>query len=526
MRSHALVLHVFASATHVCRPDDPGRRYLQQWWEACARLGMDAPVPGLGVDTAFPGTFPAQSRFRLLAAREQPETAGPGVLQAMMYRTRDAVIATVLIAADPDEPWSALEARWLSAFPDSFAALVPSVLGTCRVYRALAEPPLDDAGCALLIPSLRQAVPGSRVGLWTPEPFRTADGLLVSDGPTGPLPDAHQEEPATSTDADGRHRRLVVLAEEDRESVLDAWTWSQGPPGVAPLTRYLWNAAALRHQDGVYRSDLSLRTLRADVTRAAESLTSDGRVLDGQVPLDRLRGLAAELTGLRTASGGVIAALTRVRVMRRSIAAAEGNMAAALGAVVPVGVPPRPRAVLPADQQVAGWLAEALDDEAVYLAAAADQAEAVSRLVDTAVQARLSEHQQQLTQLQTSVLGALVMAFTAAQTLDYRLPVTPALRAPVICLLAALALCLPGAVLRWSRATSDLPLRGFDFAAVTALGTTAGWTLAAGLGRLHPFATNHPWHELLAATAGGLIALTAGRKAARPAPAGPPSAGP
>ncbi|MFF2101144.1 CATRA conflict system CASPASE/TPR repeat-associated protein [Streptomyces sp. NPDC058202] len=509
MRSAALIVHVFVDRGRVNTSGSASRLFLDRVWEACGRLGLSQPVAGLGVPDTLPMPIPRAVGFRLLATRER-SGAGCDLAQAMAYCAGDVVGVTLFLAPEPSLTWAALENSWIRSCPGVFSADLPDgVLGTTRIYRALTDGPVvGDPATTALERRVRRSLPRARGGRTVLERARTTNGFLLWEG-AGP----------TNADGvvDGRHRRLVVLAPATREDQLDAWLWSRGVPELVPMTRYLRHAAALHHQAAIYRADGSLRAVRQVVDEAVDALTRAQSVPPGTVSLEQLQAGASRLAGIQVASTGLITTLTRLRMMQRGAQVAEHNMKAALGLAV-LGSQSDPGAseqLLSHDRRVIAWLIDALDDEMLFLQAARERAETVTQAIGGVVQGRLHKHQQQLVQLQTAVIGALVMALTAAQSLDYRPPVTSMLQAPLIGVLASLALCLPGAVLRWSRAVDSLPLRGFDMTALMALGAASGWMVAAATsvaaGNRHGLTG---W-SVLGAAAGGGLAWLVGRLAAR-----------
>src|SRR5205823_6139030 len=100
--------------------------------------------------------------------------------------------------------------------------------------------------------------------------------------------------------------------------------------------------------------------------------------------------------------------------------------------------------------------------------------------VETMVRDQISERQrgyaQQVTLIQTSVLGSIIMALTAISAFAYTVPVPNALRGPLVCLLAALALVLPGAAVRWTRGVGDdAPWPGVNLVGGSLLGAATTW---------------------------------------------------
>jgi hypothetical protein len=166
----------------------------------------------------------------------------------------------------------------------------------------------------------------------------------------------------TSPDDDRAERQLVVIAPEDQDPQLSAWTWSRGDAAMPPLARYLLHASKLRYQarvrgDGQQISQL-LNRVKDRLARLSHLLEAPPGHPDESAAL---RGLAAEEAEL-------VMTAADVRAMRRTARIAVDNMAAAL-----------PEPVGP-DRSLAEWLPRQLDDDAEYLAATLHSAQRMREL--------------------------------------------------------------------------------------------------------------------------------------------------
>ncbi|MBO3738678.1 hypothetical protein J5X75_14215 [Actinoplanes sp. NEAU-H7] len=478
MRPHrpGLIQHTFLPADPM--PEDA----VGSLWEAAAALGMDQPIGRWPIDPPGPGRPPPARPFTVLAGRQRHQ---PGALhQAILYRLDDVLGVSVLLAPNDDRiGWDRLDGR-LPAPPDG-------AIGTVAIRTAL---------LALPRPWLRPALIARRLGVhpdWAGAWCRTDGGVLTWELPSG-----------TWT-----RRHLLAVTGIRNEPAMDEWTWAGDRSGLPPLTRYLLHAAKLRYQRQVLES--SMPSLRRAIVRADEGF----RVLDqllstGEPPLAQLLAADRALTTAQADQSGLITALGDVRDMARTVHIADRNMTAALAGHVP-GAPAGPPAL---DREHATWLREQLRAEETYLESAHHRTREISRLAAAVIDQRQRQRQENLTLLQTSALGALLMALAAIQSLTYRIPLPGPLFAPVIAFLAAIALLLPSALLRWPGGPNATRRRWPVPAGAALLGVTAGW-LSGTVGWI--LATGHgappTWSAIYSAATGvvfAAVALAGGRRAA------------
>jgi hypothetical protein len=505
----ALLAYAFA------RADGPhaaaGWAHLQALWEACRRqLGMDAEVPGLAPVTLPASAADVPARPGLVAACQRP--GDDGVWQAFARREHDAACLAVLLAPGPagtagrpgaaPGSWAELEQRWQALQP---AGGPPDLLGQAVVLIGLA--PAGGAAASAPEPAdlsglVRQAVAGPTTPGWWRHPAATPHPFTLWE--------------ASASADDGRPaRRVVVLAPEAAEDAAYRWVWTSGDGELAPLGRYLLHAAKLRHQLRVFDDGRSFRRIHAEVEAAIDELLRFHLAADpAAVPVARLLDARARLAGVQAGTAGLVAASTRLREIARTVDIARTNMAALSASTGPPG----PSAGLFADDRaLAAWFADRLADEQVYLDAARERAREVADVTAAVVDQRLAErqeatrrHQERGTLLQTSVLGALLMALAAVQALGYQLRVVPgAAQAPLIVLLAALALALPSWALRLHPEARDgAPLGAADHVMVGAVGAAAGWLALAWAASLHHWALGPGWALLAAAGGAALTVVT------------------
>jgi hypothetical protein len=94
-------------------------------------------------------------------------------------------------------------------------------------------------------------------------------------------------------------------------------------------------------------------------------------------------------------------------------------------------------------------------------------------------------------------------------------PVSPALRAPLVIFLTALALVLPGATLRWTRGVGDnAPWPAVDLIGLTLLGAASARLLIA-IVDLHHSSRANGFGAVLVTAAGAALCLVAGLRARR-----------
>ncbi|MBM9507820.1 CATRA conflict system CASPASE/TPR repeat-associated protein [Actinacidiphila acididurans] len=470
---------------------------VQEAWEECGRAGMDRAVPGEPLTERVPFPGGPYAGYRVLAARQR---VGGGIHQAVLFGSHDVLGLSVLLAPDGTaggEPaWPELE-RGRPA-PGSGG------LGTVRVLLGVTGNSLSTPeGVAEVAAALPDLLPGAAPGRWQNEGQRTGQGFAVWEvppadpvTPSGPVP-----------------RRLVVLAPEALERELDAWAW-HSRDRLAPLTRYLLHAAKLRYEAAVYDASTH-RDLRERVEEATDRARAAGQRLRGRTSTALAEALDARavLVALRTDAEGLITAAGRLRVMRRTVQIARANLAAAVAGEAAVSLPAAEGSDNPFghDQRLGQWLEQQLDDDLEYVSATLESSAEVVRDAAALADSHLADHRAQLTLLETSLIGALVMSLTVVQAFGYRVPLPGPLQAPVIALLAAVALILPVAVAGWSRSTvRQGPFRALVQALPAAGGAAGGWFLATLAAEWASGGAQRAGWSVAAAAAGAVAAVAAG----------------
>ncbi|MEW1645443.1 CATRA conflict system CASPASE/TPR repeat-associated protein [Streptomyces sp. NPDC091219] len=471
LRAPALVVHAFFRSLTLSpsRPVAPGttsaRTYLRRMWSTCQDLGMaDAvgPYPHLPGPDDLPDDIPYSATATIRAAR----ASGPGDSddQAVLWSRGDVTGLSLVLPrrSGTASTWESAASDWTAKAP---AGPVPDdVLGVTLVARALGphRRPLRRPARA---DALAQRA-SSRLGPLSGEPgpwTEAAPGLLLWEIHRMP--------------ADPGLRTLVVLGRDD-EATLDAWLWQTGTAEPAPLTRHLLHACLVRHHVRVLaRAQEAIRTCDRRVSEDADALGElhasgvddprplfAGAALDAETRMERLRVSAHDLAARRAD-------------LRSLCRTAEG-LAANMRQAVPPNDHGTPGSPLVEDRRSADWLAQQADDAAEHLNATMERAESVIGLGGTFVAEQAQAQRQHAALVQGALVGGLLALLTAVQSLQYHVRLPAVLDAPVIALLALLAVVLPTGGLRMLRGgrQQTTPVF-FDLAGLTLLGGLLGWLL-------------------------------------------------
>ncbi|MFE3762763.1 CATRA conflict system CASPASE/TPR repeat-associated protein [Streptomyces sp. NPDC059104] len=429
---------------------------LRRWWEAARSLGM---VDAVG---AWPDRLPprdrggfggVESRPRVLAAVQR--SAGGAYEMLVVSAVHDMVVVSVLLAPNDDRhDWAGLAGRWWGAAGRP-GAVVPGVLGSAE--QLLGELPAAVAALApqVLVGRLGSVVPG-------PGP----EGAAVAVGGVRVW-----ELPVPSGWGAGHRRLLAVSAEEDADE-LSRWSWQGTQAGAPPATVYLVVAARIRHQCAELRAEgPALWELAERVGRAAEEVAAAGGVAAEGAPGSRLLGLEGALGALEVVREEAAAATRRLRRRELDLSGAEETLHL-LGEESSGLVGPELRLVRWARAQI-GTVGESL-------ALADRRAEEVARRGSAAADRLVRARRDRLTLGQTSVLGSLLLALAAIQSLGYRVPMPKPVQPGLIAFLASLALVLPWLALPRQEAVLLRSFgRGFDLLLFAVSGACAGWLVAS-----------------------------------------------
>ncbi|MET7741171.1 CATRA conflict system CASPASE/TPR repeat-associated protein [Streptomyces sp. NPDC005385] len=487
--------------------DSHSRQYLECTWRACRALGMLEPVAGTSVpaDRIDFGEVPrAAAGFTLLAAAQR--TGDDSVYSAFAFVDHDVVGVVALLA--PNDPagdltqWADLDAEWSAAVAAAGPPPQPwGLLGEFRVFEALhgrGTARRDRAMCDLV----RRHAPRTGSEPWWAGFDRTEQGFAVwRSSETGELDGV--------TD-------LYVLAPVRHEAALDEWAWAtDGRHGLRPLARYLVQLAKIRYQGRLYASS---EPSRPQMSESDERTTALLRELDSAerraVPLERVLKTSRLLDKTQFGPQGLLWTITRQRQLGRSLATAVANMRLHAPASRRHG---EGVSWTVTDLADAEWLIKQVDEDRLHLEAARERADSVRAAVSVLVERELAGHRNWLTLVQTSILGSILTALTAVQTMNYKVPIRKALESPVIVVVAALALALPLATLRWAGvAPTTSRYRWLDSGVAGLFGAALGWLAVTwwALGRGGGLPTV-PW-TLSGALVAGLIASVGTHLLTRP----------
>ncbi|MFE7614272.1 CATRA conflict system CASPASE/TPR repeat-associated protein [Streptomyces sp. NPDC057496] len=449
----ALIVHVFVPLAAAVRDEEDGHFSVRRLWERLGnRLGVTDPVPGFGpsrLPALAPTTATGSAIGHTLLAAGQYTGASPA--QAFAYRRGDAVGITVVLFPGPGVSWGDLRHRWDGVAP------LPERLGssTTYVHRVLDSgrtPPGTGRLNRLLasVPTAGTPVPSE--GSWR----RSPGGYLVR---------------FTRSAGSGSVGTAVVVGPVSREAEFDAWLWHIGPSGaVAPFLRCLEGTARLRHHASVHRTHQpALHSLCERLSAASERLAGlCGSVLATGSGPDELIAADASIAALYVGDQGLNQSLRDLRDMRQSVRITSDSLAELLPPPTGAGADP--------DQDLARSLLALIDDDIAHAESVKREADEISRTTESIVRQRLALLQQRTTVVQGAVLGSLLTALAAVQSLSYTLPLPGSLHAPLITWLSVLALLLPVQLMRWRRADGRArrPAR-FDRLSVLCMGAATGW---------------------------------------------------
>lgn len=360
------VVHLFA------RLGGPGAaesyQEVQRIWAACREtLRMTERIPGLLAPTLPPrqlGDLPADG---VAAGQESVDTDRQSVLR----RVHDVLSLSMMLAQPvpeglPSRPgghltpvrppgrrsdqrrlgWADFAQIWAQAHGPGPAAL----LGEARLF--LARTPSGSGGVVEATPefgrSLDPLLPyrDDRPREWWRWGTTTAGGYALWD---------------TWRTADGSGvREIVLVAAADQDETLSTWAWSDGTPSLPPFARYLMHAAKLRFEARLLDtwhgrpSEDDLDEVLAELP--AVVLAEDARPGDAALLRTRVSRLEAEeirLANLRA----------ELESLRRTVSIARSNMTAVPGCEARHGA----GGIFAADQELAQWLTDQVDDDLAYL---------------------------------------------------------------------------------------------------------------------------------------------------------------
>ncbi|GGV45409.1 hypothetical protein GCM10010277_36280 [Streptomyces longisporoflavus] len=460
----ALLVMVFAPADSEI--DNHSRSYLQSLWGACRSLGMVEPIPGIPAPADhidFGAALSTTSEFKVLAAARRPADAS--LYSAFAFAEHDVVGVVALLAPNDTTAdltqWSDLDAEWNGAVEAMDLPPRPrGVLGEFRVFEALygrAFVRRERAMCDLV----RRHAPRTGSESWWTGFDRTEHGFDVW----------------RSTDADGPGGAtdLYVLAPVRQEAALDEWAWAvEGRHGLMPLARYLLQLSKIRYQAQLYEaSGASHAQIDESDERTAALLRELKSATRRPVRLERVLKASTLVDEAQFGPQGLLWTITRQRQLSGSLSTAVANMRLHTPGVRRRGTGLSWTAT---DLAEAEWIIKQVEEDRLHLEAVRERAEGARAAVSVLVERELAVHRGWLTLVQTSILGSVLTALAAVQAMSYELPIRAVLQSPVIAAVAALALALPLAMLRWAGVAPATPrYRWLDSCAAGLLGAALGW---------------------------------------------------
>ncbi|WP_030765645.1 MULTISPECIES: CATRA conflict system CASPASE/TPR repeat-associated protein [unclassified Streptomyces] len=433
----------------------PAAALLRRWWEAARALGMVHTVAGR------PDRLPAaptgrtgrvEPRPRVLAAVQH---SGGGAFEMLVVTAvHDMVVVAVLLAPNDDRSdWAGLAARWWGTVgrPGPAAGL----LGSAEQLFGELPPPVATLAPDALAEWLAPSVPD-------PGP----------QGPPAAVGALHAWELSAGPGWWAGHQRLLTVSAEADAAELSRWSWQGVRAGAPPATVHLLVAARIRHQCGALREEVpALWELADRVGQACQAVGAAGDSGAAATTGERLLLLESALGALEPVRQEAAAGVQRLRRRESDLAGAEETLHLLDGEGAALAAPEL-RLIRWARAQIRTLVdALALADERA--GAAADRASAAA---DRLAQAR----RDRLTLSQTSVLGSLLLALAAIQSLGYRVPLPNPVQPGLIAFLASLALVLP-----WLAQPRQEALllrsfgRGFDLLLFAVSGACAGWLVGS-----------------------------------------------
>ena len=374
-----LVVHVFFPSE--VPPAEAVYQQIKRLWAGCrGQLGMTEPIMGIPVGATLPDDRAALLADEVIAAQERIDANR----QAVLRRVHDVLNLSVVLAQPiPEERlrrplarptqlrgaespqarqlgWAEMAQLWSQASAPGCDA----AMGEARLF--LARAPAGAIGTVAATQTLGQALEPllpyreDRARGWWRWGTTTRTGYAVWDLSPG------------GTDA---IREVVIVAAADRDDEVSAWAWSDGTTDLPPFARYLLHAAKLRYEARLLTS-WEQGPRHGDIGGLLDELSvalAPDAARPGRVGLlrSRLSRLRAEETRLMS----VEANLTK---MSTTVGIADGNLRAAAsrdGGQGAVGL-------YAADQDLALWLTQQVEDDLAYLRADIVRTRRVGELAD------------------------------------------------------------------------------------------------------------------------------------------------
>jgi hypothetical protein len=441
LRDPAVLINVLVRADEVLGAADSSARHaVEMLWARARGEGMTSPVYDhlpVTEKLELPVNNGQAGALSVLAAAQCIE---PGLArQIIVYRQRDIVGINLLEAVqDGTRPWEEFDLTWLGHWTAGLADTV----GAHIIHLGLVGGPNE-----CLLPGLLSLLPDKPqpVVTWRPSPEQ-----FVAELP--PL---------------GTERRLFATADVDHADLQSQWFTDAPHRGLPRFLRYLEHSSRLRYQARLLDARL------ADIRKAVAGLDRDATALHQQLgaqgpALDKVLHAEKLLEKVENGRRIVVGYLADVRAMATTVRIAEQNIAEVVG----------PERVAETDRDLGRWTLEQLKAEEEYLESVHLKAAEVGEQASAAVDETLQRGLDRVLLAQASVLSAIALAFTAAQTLEYKPPIPERTFGPLVALVAAVALALPVTVVRWWRGSApNLERSIIDVVCATLTGAALAWLI-------------------------------------------------
>ncbi|MGB8403477.1 MAG: CATRA conflict system CASPASE/TPR repeat-associated protein [Mycobacterium sp.] len=434
-------------------------------WETASKLGITREAEGFGVSRDLPNKWPDEDEFfRLVAAKS--DTLGRNLAVAFTTYDTAGVIVKLRPATETATSKDLVECSraWIKAAPHH--KVDPNVFGgETHIYCAVVPDTspsipnpeaLNDVARTLLAEQNRNpthtsfclAVPG--VGLW-------------------------------QGDTDGG-RSFVAFACEDAAAVraIDDWFWvTQDNDNVGQLIRWLLQASKLGFAVQQYRDNIGkVRDQEYVLEQGLERLNNQHEKFELKgAGADDLIAAQSALVRAQADSTGLMRSVSNMMDLRRMAATTAADLPTLAPELAPGSIPPTP---FTREEEIAKWFDQRLGSEIDYLEASRARVKEAHNLIDLRLKQFAAENARQanlLSALQTSILGALLGAFSVGSALAKVGRIEASFIATVIVAVMSALFVVPILVARWTSRYGWPELVAAGFA-----GATAGWALVGWAG--------------------------------------------
>ncbi|OBA74412.1 hypothetical protein A5641_28145 [Mycobacterium sp. 1554424.7] len=459
IRGHALHVFVFVPLLPgVASPD----RALRKTWMAASKIGITEPLADHDVPVEPPDELPTDDVwFRVLAGKTDADAQNA----AFVFTAHDVAAVAIRLRApttDVEDAWTSLSTAWRDA---TGGDQLIGALGAVHLFTGVGDQPATvlAARAAGTVRTLQADHAGS--GLELSAVVEPGIALWDRESSWG--------------------RSVVALTDDDNAAVLSEWCWlTAANDDAGYLVRYFIHASKLRFEVNVFQRGIS--ELRDQERRLDDDLAemfalhqqfeteaaSASELIDAQSRLGRAQG---EATGL-------LISITRLRDLHQTVEIAAHN----LREYQPTDVDTALSSSSPFARELglADWLLHRVDHEIAYLESCRERVAEAQKLTDLRLQQISAAHGRTanlLAVLQTSLLGALLGAFSVSNTLGGKFNVPTSVRAAVMALVGSIALLLPTLALRWAHRYAWPEL-----VAVASVGGVVGWLCAVAVSSQAP----------------------------------------